>query len=266
MNRRITFAVLAALALAACSQEQRITGPVALSDNGHKFSCPSDGTPPRGSQVQGGIEVNGPCILDGVTVNGGITVDAGGQLQLQSSAVDGGISVLRCGELDVNFPAQAAIPPGTTSTINGDIVIDASAVCTSPASSDADIWTAQIKGSISVTGSYDGNRPTICGNTIRGDLILDHITSDRRFWVGDPDGFGGCPGNTIGGALSVSNSTASFEVEANKVGGSVLLSGSALELNENTIGGSLRCSNGAVILPGEAPDASGNTIRGSNNC
>jgi len=62
------------------------------------------------------------------------------------------------------------------------------------------------------------------------------------------------------------NNSSNLEVESNSVGGSVLLSGSILELNGNTINGSLRCTDGTVILPGEPGDASGNTVHGANHC
>jgi hypothetical protein len=160
-------------------------------------------------------------------------------------------AVSQCGELDIDLADHTA-PSGATSTINGDIVIQASAACTSPAFSGVDIWTARINGQVSVIGNYLGG-PSICGNEITGNVTIDHVTAAHPFWIGDPDGIFGCPGNTIGNTLSVSKSSA-LEVESNSVGGSVLLSGSTLELNENTIGGSLRCSNGTVILPGEGSD------------
>jgi hypothetical protein len=198
-------------------------------------------------------------------VNGGIAVDSGGDLKVEGSKVNGGIVVSQCGELDIDLTDA---PTGTTTTINGDIVIHASASCTSPAFSDVDIWTAQINGQVSITGHYLGG-PSICGNKITGNVTLDGVTAVHPFWLGDPGtGVFGCPGNTIGGTLSVSNSSAlrRLEVEFNSVGGSVLLSGSTLELNGNTIGGSLNCSNGTVILPGEDSDPSGNTVRGANTC
>jgi hypothetical protein len=265
MNKVITFSVLAVAALAACSQERGVTGPSAVPADAlaGKFGCPSSGTPLPGSLVRGGLEVNGACILDRVTVNGGVVVDPGGDLEVESSTVTGGIVVSQCGELDIDL-ADHAVPTGTTSTINGDIVIQASAGCTSPAFSDVDIWTARINGQVSVTGNYLGG-PTICGNEITDNVTVDHVTAGHRFWIGDPDGPFGCPGNTIGGTLSVSNSSA-LEVESNSVAGSVLLSGSTLELNENTIGGSLICSNGTVIMPGEDSDPSGNTVHGASTC
>ena len=265
MNKVFTFSVLAAAALAACSQERGVTGPTALPADAlaGKFGCPSSGTPLPGSLVRGGLEVNGACILDRVTVNGGIAVDSGGDFEVESSTVNGGIVVSQCGELDIDLADHTA-PSGATSTINGDIVIQASAACTSPAFSDVDIWTARINGQVSVIGNYLGG-PSICGNEITGNVAIDHVTAAHPFWIGDPDGIFGCPGNTIRGMLSVSNSSA-LEVESNSVAGSVLLSGSTLELNENTIGGSLICSNGTVIRPGEESDPSGNTVHGASTC
>jgi hypothetical protein len=271
VNRRIAIAVLAAV-LAACSQEQRITGPIGLPADlsTKRFSCPSDGTPLQATALSRGLEVNGGCVLDHVTVSGGIVVDSGGDLEVESSTVNGDISVSPCGELDIDL---ADAPTGATSTVNGDLVIRASASCTSPAFSDVDIWTARINGQVSITGNYLDGRPSICGNKITGDVTLDHVTAARSLWLGDPDGIFGCPGNTIGGTLAVSYSSGSLlEVEANTVAKSVLLSGSTLELNENTIGGSLKCSNGTVIQPpdlsrpGEDSDLSGNTVRGANTC
>ena len=233
-----------------------------------RISCPSDATPEPGAVVQGGLEVNGYCLLDHVTVNDGILVDPGGNVELEGSLVSGGIVVSACGEIEVDLSDH---PTGETSTINGDLKATASTDCPSGGFSDLDIWTARINGKLSISGSYLGG-PTVCGNQITGNVVLDHATSVHPFWLGDPDGVFGCPGNTIGGTLSVSNSMAvdvgrTLEVEANHVAGSVLLSASTLELNENTIGGSLLCSNGTVILPGEPnDDPVDNTVRGANTC
>ncbi len=266
MNRHIGFALLAAAALAACADDRSITAPAKLSADAlaSVVSCPSSGTPAPGSRIAGGVEVDGTCILAGVIVDGGITIDSGGHLQFSNSTVGGGIAVKGCGELDVNATTNGAgAPLGTTATIDGGIVVTASRACTFPAFSDADIWTAVIHGGISVTGTYPRFAfPGICGDDIRGGVVIDN-TRVPNFTIGDPDV--GCPGNTIRGALSLSNST-SFEVESNTVTGSVLLSGSSLQLNGNTIGGSLQCSNGTVILPGDGTDPSGNTVRGANNC
>ena len=89
-----------------------------------------------------------------------------------SSTVNGGIVTLPCGEIDVNALTANGTPTGTTSTINGGIDIAAGAVCTTlGAMSNADIWTAQINGGISITGTYSaGDIPFICHNQIKGNV------------------------------------------------------------------------------------------------
>jgi len=153
--------------------------PAALAAEVH---CPSGGTPTAGTTVNGGLDVDGTCIVDHVTVNGGITVEAGGHLQFTNGTVNGGIVDLPCGELDLNATTNGAPIAGATSTINGGIDIEASAVCTTPAGafSDADIWTAQINGGISITGTYSaGFAPAICSNQIKGNM-LRAIVACRR--------------------------------------------------------------------------------------
>ena len=237
--------------------------PVALAAEVH---CPSVSTPSPGSTVNGGLDVDGTCIVDTVTVNGGITIESGGHLQLMSSTVNGGIVTLPCGEIDVNALTANGTPTGTTSTINGGIDIAAGAVCTTlGAMSNADIWTAQINGGISITGTYSaGDIPFICHNQIKGNVDVHNATVPLGFVIGDPDeGFGSsCIGNTISGALIMGNSSL-FKVESNAIGGSVLLSASMLELNGNAIGGSLKCSDGTVIVPdpGDPP----NTVHGETH-
>jgi hypothetical protein len=130
--------------------------------------------------------------------------------------------------------------------------------------SNADIWTAQIMGGISITGTYlPTTMPYICHNQIKGNIDVHNLTALSGFTIGDPDE-NACTGNTISGAFIMSNSSL-FKVESNTIGGSVLLSASTLELNGNNIGGSLKCSNNTVILPGEPPD-SGNTVHGETHC
>lgn len=237
--------------------------PVARAAELH---CPSGSTPPPGSTVNGGLAVDGTCIVNGVTVNGGITVEPGGHLQLENSTVNGGILVLPCGEIDINATTNGSgVPTGTNSFINGGIDIEASDVCSSGALSDADIWTAEIVGGISITGTYNATTtPFICSNQIKGNVDVHNATLPLGFAIGDPDEHS-CTGNTISGAFVMSNSS-SFKVESNTIGGSVLLTASTLELNGNAIGGSLKCSDGTVIVPGEPGDPTGNTVHGETHC
>jgi ABC-type phosphate transport system substrate-binding protein len=194
--------------------------PVALAAEVH---CPSGSTPPASSTVNGGLDVDGTCIVDKVTVNGGITVEAGGHLQFTNGTVNGGIVDLPCGELDVNATTGGNGVPitGAKSLINGGIDIEASDVCPMGAFSDADIWTAQINGGISMTGTYAvGFVPIICGNTIKGNMDVNNVTvvniGTFEATIGDPDSANGrpCPGNTITGAFIMNNSTF-FAVESN---------------------------------------------------
>jgi hypothetical protein len=270
MKRLMALSALTA-ALAGCTQEHGVTDPTSPAAPfaqvvAEVVSCPSNGVPLPGTTVSSGLRVDGRCVLEDITVNGGIVVGPGGDLEVESSTVNGGVAVSRCGELDVDLADHSA-PSGATSTINGDVVIEASASCTSPAFSDVDIWTARINGQVSITGDYLGG-PSICGNEITGNVSLDHVTAAHPLWLGDPDGVFGCPGNTIRGTLAVNYSSASvLEVEANTVTKSVLLSGSTLEASENRIGGSLLCSNGTVILAGEPDDDPvGNMVHGANTC
>ena len=244
--------------------------PVVLAQ---ESTCPSGGTPPPGSTVNGGLDVDGVCLLDSVTVNGGILVEAGGHLQLTRSTVNGDIVALPCGELDVNAVTGNGSPTGTTSTINGGIHVAAGLTCSSGAFSDLDIWTAQIAGDLTITGTYPtGFAPFICGNTITGSVRLEDVTVTQlgtfESTIGEPGGDTTgrvCPGNTIGGSLHMKNSSG-FTVESNTIGGSVHLSASKLELNGNTIGGSLLCSDGTVILPSDVNDPPGNTVQGKSTC
>lgn len=241
-----------------------------------RMQCPSGGTPPPGSTVDGGLDVDGTCIVDQVTVNGGIIILEGGHLQLTSSTVNGGIVTLPCGEIDVNaVTGGVGTPTGTTATINGGIDITASAVCTTlGAFSDADIYNAQIDGGISMTGTFAPGplvfAPYVCGNTIKGSVDIDDVTVTQVVTfegaIGDPNAPAfPCPGNTITGSFHMSHSSV-FAVESNTIGGSALLGASSLELNGNTINGSLRCTDGTVILPPDPGDPSGNTVHGSNSC
>jgi hypothetical protein len=237
--------------------------PVALAAEVH---CPSS-TPPPGSTVNGGLDVDGTCSVNNVTVNGGITVESGGHLSFTNSTVNGGIVALPCGELDVNASTDGFGVPtlGATSFINGGIDIEASDVCPLGAFSNADIWNAKIFGGISITGTYRPlDTPYICSNQIKGNIDVHNLTAVSGFTIGDPDE-NSCTGNTISGAFIMSNSSL-FKVESNTIGGSVLLSASTLELNGNTIGGSLKCSNNTMILPGEAGDPTGNTVHGETHC
>jgi hypothetical protein len=175
------------------------------------------------------------CVVDGVTVSGGITVDNNGHLQLQSSTDNGGILVKPSGELDINaLTLGSGAPTGTTATIHGGITVN------NPY--DVDIETATIDGGITQTGSGGpGFVTTWCGNTISGATSFSNGTSQIG---GGPLVINpsiNCAGNSFDGTLSLTNANPVY------MGG-------------NTIRGSLLCSNSTVIVV--AP----NTITGKNTC
>lgn len=261
--------MLLALACAVAATVMFATTAAAAAKN----KCSTGATPPSGSTVNGGLEVDGTCILKSVTVNGGITVDSTGHLSLQGGAVNGGIKVKPGGELDVNATTNGAgVPTHTTSTINGGIDFNGGS---GRPFADADIWNAHVNGGMSFTGTFPlgvpfpgfFNQPVLCGNHFNGTVKFFDITARGPLFFGDPDA--GCPGNTIQGSLVVTNSHSTnsrIEVESNTIIGSVKLSGSTLDFSSNTVGGSLSCSNGTVLLPPDAGDTSGNSVRGSNTC
>jgi hypothetical protein len=221
-----------------------------------KNVCPPGGA--SNTTYNGGLLVTNDnyCTLDHVTVDGGITVTSGSDVDLEDATVTGGVHVLPGGEIEVD-PGSVFGDNPAVSTITGGIHLEGAV--------DWDIETALISGNVRISGLIHDSQPTFCGNTIRGSVSVNDVSTDVT-WFGDPeDEFFDCAGNTISGSLMISNSSF-LEVEANTIGGSVMLSGSTLEFDGNDIGGALACSNGTVIEPGEDGDASGNTVGGANTC
>ncbi len=221
--------------------------------------CPPDGA--TDTTFHGGLVVTDGnfCSLSNVTVYGPVTVRAGGVIDLEDSRVNGGVIVQPGGEIEIGISLFGGTE--THSIVTGGLRLH------DPI--DWDIETATIFGGVRIVGGVEFN-PTFCGNTIWGKVSIKDVATDET-WIGDPEPEEGlinglpCEGNRIHGSLSLSDSSG-FEVEGNVVQGSVLLKASSLELNGNTIGGSLICSKGTVILPPAGPDPSGNSVRGKNTC
>jgi hypothetical protein len=102
-------------------------------------------------------------------------------------------------------------------------------------------------------------------------LKLNNIVSASNFptLVGDPNEFfftagphSDCPRNTIDGSVFVTNSQ-NLEIEGNSISGSVHVSNSTVELAGNTIEGSAKCQNVTVFSDG---DHTPNTFGGHSNC
>jgi hypothetical protein len=245
------------IAAAAVAAIVLVLMPSALAGTG--TVCPPGGL--SDTTVNGGLLVTPSsesyCLLQNDKINGGITILAGADIELDASTVNNGILVKPGGEIEANPCSVFCDSGGTTSTVNGGITLN------SPV--DWDIETTTIVGSFVVNGANESG-PTFCGNHIIGNAQIRNV-SVVLSWFGDPaDEFVDCPGNTISGSLSLTNSSF-FEMEANTIGGSAFLNASDLQFNGNTIGGSLICSNGTTIESGtDQGDPTGNTVRGANNC
>ena len=252
--------------------------------------CPTGGTPPPGSVIRGGLEVDGfQCNLTGVTVYGGITVDANdatgtgefpiGYLSIDGSTVHGGI-VVNGGGIDVgvdNFDGDNRTFSPTT--IYGGLRVNHAVFYTT-----AD---ATIHGGVVMDGIRDPSTDSglavfsqMCATEVFGDVVVRDLDNVIRTFIGDPGepayaNGAFCDGNTIHGSVSLINSSRvnpisheGSEIEGNTVTGSVHVDHSVAEVWSNIVGGSLLCTNGTVIqppLPGD-PSSANNTVNGQNTC
>jgi len=215
-------------------------------------TCPI--VPPIGSTVNGGLIVTGTCILNYVTVKGGIMVTTSGRLELENSYVTGGIEIDSGGELDSGHTLGSNFPTNNPSSIKGGIKFHGR---------DLDLYNATISGEVLVDGNGPGGEPAICGSNLSGGVTVKNITTEA--FVGDPGEFlpSGCAGNLIEGSVHVIDSPGLVEIESNTLTGSVILENSTIVLAGNTIGGSVQCRNVAFL---NFVDATPNTVRGAVQC
>jgi hypothetical protein len=221
-------------------------------------ACPSGGTPAPGSTINA-LVVDGVCILDNVTIHNGVTVNGGGHLQLTNSTVDGGIAVNAGGELDLDAIVFDGSPTGATSLVNGGITITNA--------SDYDLENATINGGLTISGSSPFSGPTACGLTVNGDVTYTNVSAGGNSFFGDPEDSpfssgAACLGNTVNGSLFMTNFSSFIDFEGNSFTGSASITGSRLELNGDTIGGTLTCGAGNTFLAPAGPDPKTDTIQG----
>jgi hypothetical protein len=244
--------------------------------------CPSGGTPSPGSTLSGGVEVDGFCDLSNVTVNGGVTVDPSFAVAnaaiLNDSTINGGLLVGEGSGFIAGWDINTGNLTFEHSTISGGVTLDKSGAIV--------VADTTVRGGFTINGSYDwpsicGADPNcfslepICGSEIWGNVTVRGVNTNEVF-IGDPREplfpNGDCAGNTIHGSVFVNNTNfisahgEPTEIEANTVTGTVRLDNSTPEVNENTIGGSLLCSNGSFLRPPVAPDLPGNIVEGADSC
>jgi len=266
---------------------------VALLAGGHATSasatttppCPTGGTPPPGSVIRGGLEVDGfQCNLTGVTVYGGIKVDGTdatgtgelpiGYLSIDGSTVYGGITV-NGGGIDVGADGFDSFNRTfNPTTINGGMHLSHASFFTT-----AD---ATIRGGVTMDG-VRSDFPVIsdmCATEVFGDVAVRNLDNIIRVFIADPgepvyNNGAFCDANTIHGSVSLINSTRvnpqsheGSEIEGNTVTGSIHVDHSVAEVWSNIVGGSLLCTNGTVIQPPlpDDPSQANNTVNGLNTC
>lgn len=219
--------------------------------------CPPDPAP--GSTINGGLDVTGICHLTDVIVNGGLVVEANAHVELENSAVNGPTVVRPGGELDSGHGINNDVDTGIPSSFNGGIDWSQGY--------DLDLVNARVNGAVTLTGPPGPALPTICGTTINGGLSLIGMTSLVYGDPGEPLEAGtpaDCPGNTIIGPVTVSNSHG-LELEGNQIVGSTTLANSQIDFWGNQVIGSLQCQSGSTLTNIDG-DATPNSVLGQNTC
>ena len=199
--------------------------PGAVAGNGNT-KCGSAPAPAAGSTVTGGLEVDGTCILVDVTVKGGVVIDSTGALSQQGGTINGGITVNPGGEIDLNATTNGGgFPTGTTSIVNGDVTINQAF--------DSDLWATRINGGLTMNAS--GIFVQICGNNVTGDSSISGV-----FGTIGVGGTFGCNGNSFRSSLSLTDSA--FTFGGNTIGNNLLCTNTAVVVTApNTIGGTNTC-------------------------
>ena len=233
--------------------------------------CPSGGTPAPGSTVTGGLQVDGACILNNVTVHGGVAVLSGG-LELKNSRVFDGIVVEPGGELEAGQTlggGTSVDPFGGPNTVSGGITIDSA--------SAFNLFGAALNGGVTVTGTIPGNA-TICADTINGDVVLTDATFTGFIAFADADDAEPvfptkqCTANKITGSVDIINSKSNdnnfLDFEQNNITGDVFVSNSTTEFGGNTVSGDAICELSTIINQGfgTPTDIIPNTVVGTDTC
>jgi hypothetical protein len=246
---RPVLAITAAVVLSVVLWATPLSSTTVRSQN----TCPP--VPPPGATVHGGLVVSGACILDHVTVDGGVTVTATGHLELEhNSTVHGGVTVEAGGELDVGHTIASDTATFTPNTIDGGI--------TFTNGSDMDLENATVHGAVSIVVSNTPNFSlSICGSALHGTLTLTGVQglAGVPALVGDPGEplfqagpHPDCLGNTIEGAVVVTNSS-NLELEGNTIHGSVSITNSTVGFSGNTITGSTHCAQVSGVDSDDTP-------------
>lgn len=274
MKRQCLFSLIAAIVLVVgLGASRAFARPKKNADPPAPGPCPSVFTPLPFTTVTGGLQVDGSCILNNVTVQGGIEVLSSGGLELENCNVSDGIVVEPGGELDAGQTLGGGIsvdPPGSPNTISGGITIDAA--------SNFNLFGATVSGGVTVTGTITGNA-TICADTITGDVVLTDATFNGFIAFADADDAESvfptkqCTSNTITGSVDIVNSKSNennwLDFEQNNITGDVVVLNSTTEFGGNTVSGDAFCDAASTIIPqgfATPTDIITNVVVGLDNC
>jgi hypothetical protein len=232
------------------------TGTVAFSDGafllGNATLSPGGG--PSCSQAQ----LNWSNLLPG-THN--ITAAYGGDTNYLGSALENLSQVVNCART-------------ITGTVHGAIHANGDSTCIINANVHGSVLsgkgTALFVGNSNVTGSVQSRHGTffgMCGTKVGGSVIV--AGASQFVLIGDP-GDDGCPVNQVGGQVSLRSDQGDAELAGNSIGGTANVRGNsgtgpfpediAVEIEANTISGSLHCSGN---LPPPTNDGQPNAVSGS---
>ena len=117
-----------------------------------------------------------------------------------------------------------------------------------------DLHRGVINGLVRFHGMFPSNSPfgaarfSVCGVDLQGSLAIEDILPfPSGVHVGDPVEPAHCAGNTISGSVLIRDNPGSrIELEHNTIGGSVQIWNSDPSVSTNTIGGSVDCHQGAT--------------------
>lgn len=199
--------------------------------------------------------------IAGQTINDTVIVPSGGDCTLSNDTINGNVVVQQNGAL---FLQGSTVNGSVTGQSPRWIRIDALGPCTRAGDPTSCVRRTTITGNVSISGTsttppgFPANY--ICnGTTVGGSLSVNNSTAPWA--IGSPNvcSFGG---NTFNGSVSLSNNTRRIDFANNSVGGSVTAS-------NNTGGGSVVNNNirGSLTLSGNCPawEVGGNTVGGTTS-
>lgn len=222
-----------------------VSAPVVSANGPLKMhTCPPTYAP--GTTIDGGLDVAGECVLTGVTINGGVVIESSGHLTLYGSTVNGQTKVNPGGEFDSDTPEM----PGGANILNGGVDADTAV--------EMDLHRGVINGVVRFVHMAPSNSPfgaarfSFCGVGLEGSLDIEDMRAfPSGVHVGDFETAGRrpqCAGNAISGSIVIRDNPGSrIEIEQNTIGGSVEIWNSQPSLSLNKIGGGVHCHQSATL-------------------